>query len=82
MAIEAAFTRRETNIENRIFIYKAEYIAEKEKLWKLFLKKIGSDESVDFSLVVERIKEFLEPVITAKKNEEDLIWDSKVWRWG
>ncbi|RLD12704.1 nucleotidyl transferase AbiEii/AbiGii toxin family protein [candidate division KSB1 bacterium] len=81
MAMDATFTRRETDIEGRFFIYEQEYISEKEMVWKPFLKKIGSDESVDFSQVIERIQEFLEPVITAKKCEEDLIWDSKIWRW-
>lgn len=62
-------------------IYKVEYISEKEKLWKPFLKKIGNDEGIGFSNVVERIKAFLEPVIAADMNGEDLKWDARLWRW-
>ena len=80
-AIEATFDHRETDIERRFFIYEPEYISEKEKLWKPFLKKIGSRESSDFSQVVIKIKEFLEPVIIAKESDKNLIWDTKRWSW-
>ena len=81
MAIEATFTRRETDIGSRFFIYRSDYISEKEKMWKVFLNKIGIERRVDFSQVIKMIKEFLEPVIEADKKEENLIWDSKVWSW-
>jgi len=81
LAIEATFSRRETDLNNRFFIYEAEYISEKEKQWKLFLRKIGSNESIDFSQVIANIKEFLEPVITAGMNNINLIWNPKLWQW-
>jgi len=81
MAIEATFTRRETDIGSRFFIYRSDYISEKEKMWKVFLNKIGIERRVDFSQVIKMIKEFLEPVIEADKSEENLIWDSTVWCW-
>ncbi len=81
IAIEATFSRRETDIENRFFIYEPDYISEKEKQWKLFLRKIGSNEDIDFSRVVTLIKKFLEPVIISRNIDEDLIWDSTNWVW-
>ena len=81
MAIEATFSHRKTNIENRFFIYEQAYISEKAKLWKSFLKKIGSNESANFSEIIDQIKAFLEAVIVAKKSEMELVWDSRDWRW-
>jgi len=80
-AIKATFTKRETDIENRYYIYEPEYISEKEKLWKPFLKKIGSDERVEFSQVIRRIKDFLEPVINAGENKGDFRWDLNTKQW-
>ncbi len=51
-ALDTTFSSRETAMESRYFIYQQEYISEKDKLWKPFLKKIGRHESSDFSQVV------------------------------
>ncbi len=81
MAIKATFTKRETDIENRYYIYEPGYISEKEKLWKPFIKKIVSNERVEFSQVIRRIKEFLEPVINAGEDQEDFRWDLNTRQW-
>jgi len=81
MAIKATFIKRETDIENRYYIYDPEYISEKEKLWKPFMKKIVSDEHVEFSQVIRRIKEFLEPVINTGEDKGDFRWDLNTRQW-
>ena len=80
-AIEATFLRRETDLAKRLFVYEQKYILEKEKLWQLFLKKINCNKRFDFSEVTGNIKKFIEPVITAGKSEEDLVWDALSWQW-
>ena len=81
LAMKATFEHRETDIESRFNIYKPEYIKEKDKQWKPFLKKIGGKEPVEFSEIIYRIKSFLEPVLKAGIDEYDLKWDSNTWKW-
>ncbi len=80
-ALDATFAQRETELESRFFMYEKDFVGAKERLWKLFIKKIGSDKPFDFSLIIERINKFLEPVITAKEGKENLIWGSEIWNW-
>ncbi len=81
IALEATFVRRETSLENRYFIYEDSYIAEKERMWRTYIKKIGAEKTFDFSQVIKRIKAFMEPVINAEDMEKSLIWDSHNWKW-
>ncbi len=80
-AIDLTFIRRKTDVNRRFFLYQSEFIQKKEKMWRAFLKKIGSSESLQFSSVIEQIKKFLEPVLRAKKDEFDLVWEPKIWAW-
>ena len=81
MAIDTTFSQRKTDINRRFYIYNPHYAAEKEKLWKPFLKKIGNDNNTEFHQVIKRMKDFIEPVITSKNSENNIFWDSKSWQW-
>ncbi len=80
-AIISTFSQRKTKLENRFFIYEKNYLEEKDKLWKAFLIKIDSNMSRDFPSIIEHIKIFLEPVISAGDKEGILIWDADQRKW-
>ena len=80
-AIETTFNQRETKIENRFFIYDKAFIEEKDRFWKAFLRKIQSEMMPDFSQIMERIKFFLEPVLTTEDKSSPLVWNAHQWRW-
>lgn len=52
------------------------------KRWKYFLKTI-KDDTLEFSVVIERIQEFLAPVFDAILNEDELQqkWQSQTDKW-
>ena len=78
-AIFATFKRRESDINNRVFIYHKEYIQLKSGLWRAFLRKIQSDEKLEFSEVILKIKSFIEPVIS--ENKPEFVWEPENWTW-
>ena len=53
-----------------------------QKRWKFFLKTI-KDDTLEFSVVIEEIQKFLEPVFEAIVNEDEWqnFWDtsSNIW---
>lgn len=53
-----------------------------QKRWKYFLKTI-KDDTLEFSVVIERIQEFLAPVFDAILNEDELQqkWQSQTDKW-
>lgn len=78
-AIYATFQKRDTNIENRFFIYQDAYIKLKSGLWLIFLRKIKSADKAEFSEAVSKIKDFIEPVITLK--DMSFKWNRDQWKW-
>ncbi len=53
-----------------------------QKRWKYFLKTIKND-SLEFSVVIEKMQKFLEPVFEAIVNEEELQqkWEKQTSKW-
>lgn len=53
-----------------------------QKRWKFFLKNI-KDDTLEFSVVIEEIQKFLEPVFDAIVNEDEWQgdWESNISRW-
>ena len=53
-----------------------------QKRWKYFLKAI-KDDRLEFSVVIEEIQKFLEPVFDVIVNEDELQgeWESNISRW-
>ena len=78
-AIDATFQKRETDIGRRLFIYQDQYIDSKSGLWRLFLRKIQSDEKSEFSAIILKINGFIEPVLT--ENNLDADWSTENWKW-
>lgn len=78
-ALEATFSRRETDIEKRDFIYRADYVSGKRTNWKAFLRKINSPIKYDFAAAVQKINTFLEPVIQTENDSQ--IWKPDLWVW-
>ena len=60
---------------------KSEY-EDMQKRWKYFLKTI-KDDTLAFSVVIQTIQTFLEPIFDAIVNEDEwqYNWDTKVIRW-
>ena len=52
------------------------------KRWKYFLKNI-KDDTLEFTVVIEELQAFLEPVFEAIVNEDEWqnSWDTAVTRW-
>ena len=78
-AIEATFSRRETDIERREIIYSSEYNKQKRILWKAFLRKLDKDVNDEFYDVIKKLKLFLDPVITSENDNK--IWQPELWKW-
>ncbi len=78
-AIEATFVRRQTDISERVLLYEQKYIEQMSAKWRIFLRKIHSEKSSEFSEVILKLKHFIEPVLTEK--EEDLEWLPNEWKW-
>ncbi len=78
-AIAATFRKRETDLENRHFVYEDNYIDVKKALWRAFQRKINATMNRDFESIVEKLNTFLEPLLTAAKSE--MIWKPDSWEW-
>jgi len=63
-AIKLTFENRETDIPDEIVAFSDEFILEKQIQWTAFRKRLSQEHiPEDFSVVVNAIKEFLEPVL-------------------
>lgn len=53
-----------------------------QKRWKYFLKNI-KDDTLEFAVVINEIRTFLEPVLEAIVNEEELQqkWKNQASKW-
>ena len=69
----------QTDISKRNAIYANEYISEKSQLWKTFLRKINGDTESEFLEVVEKIKLFIEPVVSGEHTAK--TWRPDLWKW-
>ena len=83
-AITRTLERRGTPYEKHSFkrlLTLAEDV-DMQKRWKYFLKAI-KDDRLEFSVVIEEIQKFLEPVFDVIVNEDELQgeWESNISRW-
>ena len=62
--------------------FKGIYGQPMQKRWNYFLKTI-KDDSLEFSVVIEEMQKFLEPVFEAIVNEDEWQgeWESNISRW-
>ena len=53
-----------------------------QKRWEYFLKNIKAD-TLEFTVVIDKIQKFLEPVFDAIVNEDEwqTVWKSNVKKW-
>ena len=79
-AIMVTFENRGTNIEDRHIIYDISFKEDERKQvqWSSFLKLNKLTSENNFTNVVNRITDFIEPVFV---NDTNLRWDSKLWKW-
>ena len=78
-AIAATFRKRETDLQNRFFIYNEDYKSSKAALWNAFQRKIQMTMNNDFENVLEKLQAFIEPVLTKTKSE--MAWQPDLWTW-
>ena len=79
-AIESTFQRRKTPIPDNPLVFQAEFYGNKErqKQWTAFLRKLRlHDMNQEFSEIMKRIINFLEPVVISirGKTRIDKSWD-------
>ena len=79
-SIEETFKHRGTDItlKNNIYKDKFKYDTQLQKNWIAFLERNKLTTETDFAVTVEKIKSFLEPALSDKKNQ---IWNFKEWIW-
>jgi len=79
-ALITTFRNRGTNIEDRLMIYRDSFKenVQKQIQWTTFLQQNKLTAENNFSEVVTKISEFIEPVFN---NDENNNWDSKKWKW-
>ena len=64
-AIGLTFKNRGTSLKQEITAFKPEFIKQKEKEWKSFIKTLNREDTVSLSDVIELLKLFLMPIIKA-----------------
>lgn len=84
MAIFETLQRRGTPYDRNSFkrIVALSEDEDMQKRWKYFLKNIKAD-TLEFTVVIDKIQEFLEPVFDAIVNEDEWqnVWKSNVKKW-
>ena len=86
-AIEATFKRRKTIVPVNPLIFQTEFHNDKgrQKQWTAFLHKSRiADTDKNFNQIMERITEFLKPIVISIKNKTQVekSWYPLVGRWG
>lgn len=79
-AIATTFQNRGTNLEDRNLIFGKSFMEndQKQVQWSSFLNRNKLTAEASFTIVVDRIKSFIEPVITGSKPG---TWNPKEWKW-
>ncbi len=80
-ALMETFSNRHTSIEKRhsIFNEKFKFDENLKNLWIAFIGKRMLKINLNFTEVVSKIKEFIEPACTLSTNKK--AWNSKKWIW-
>ena len=79
-AILITFKNRGTNIEDRQTIYDTSFKqnSQKQIQWSSFLKLNKLIAETDFSMAVDKINSFIEPIFKEKTKNN---WDTTSWKW-
>lgn len=78
-AILSTFENRNTDLSNRVIIYDKDFIKAKENEWSAFIQRNNLRQDNRFDHVINKIKNFIEPVIAEDNNK---IWNPALWLWG
>ena len=80
ISIKETFKRRKTKLEDRRYVFTDSFVNDQEKqiMWKAFLNRNQIKIEYTFSDILEKIKEFIEPIIF---QESPLNWDPSKWEW-
>lgn len=78
-AINATFTNRDTNIENRSLVFSIEFKHndQMEKQWKAFLRRNSIDLDIKFRNCVDFLQKFIEPIFS----NNIVNWNSDQLKW-
>lgn len=81
--MSATFRNRGTRIELTLSeLFSDNFVEEKSDLWNAFLSGIGEENNAntDFSTILSRIEEFIQPVLNAIISQSvlDKKWDPNV----
>jgi hypothetical protein len=79
-AINLTFKNRNTNLDDRKLIYQNYFKKDKQKeiQWSAFLNKNKLNSESSFEIVIDKIKNFIEPIFNINKNK---IWNPETWNW-
>lgn len=83
-AIKTTFHQRETFLSREHAIFSKNFINDKERIrdWQFFIKKIRI-ETINFEVIISRIKEFLQPIYNNILDGKESFhkWDHKKEKW-
>jgi len=79
-AIETTFNNRESDIKLRtvIFEYKFKDNDQLQKYWSAFLSRNKLTAETNFTIIVDRISSFIEPIFDGKTKND---WNKTSWKW-
>ncbi len=79
-AIKLTFTNRESDLNEREFIYRNSFKEDnqKQEQWTAFINKNKLQVESKFEIVINKIQSFIEPIFTLKGNKE---WNIDKWKW-
>jgi hypothetical protein len=85
-AIRATFNRRETTLSvEKLNIFSKAFKTDKNKQiqWKAFIKKNRLNEIEDFTILIEKIQQFIEPIYNQIElvTRENTKWNLDTWSW-
>jgi len=84
-AIEETFKRRGTDLSGSDYIFSEDFASnqDRQKQWSAFLRKNSLKEPSDFFQVIEHLKQFLAPVISAIRGKDNFKkkWEFARKRW-
>ena len=80
-AIQTTFLHRKTDLENRKLVFSTSFIndAQKEQDWKRFLERNDMEVPGSFAVIMNKIRDFLDPVLDEKNDA--LFWNLHQWKW-
>lgn len=84
-AIFETFQRRGTNLEKEHPIFSPSFVEDEGRIkqWKAFLRRIGVQENLAFSLVMGRIRDFIFPIYDSILHETEFFktWNRQTFQW-